>query len=380
MSPGAEPGLTRVYAPLRLSVVIRSVELLRVRLPLTQPFRTASGTTAVKEALLVRVVTPDSVGWGECAAQLTASYMPETIDTARVALRDELVPRLFAGSGLTAVRGHHAAKAALTGAVLDAQLRAEGRSLAAHLGGTATHVDAGVAVGMQPDRATLLEVIGGYAAEGYRSMKLKIGRGHDVELVAAVRSEVGPSVMLQVDANGSYAPADADHLAELDAFDLACIEQPLAPDALLDHARLAARLRTPIGLDETITSASVARDAIELGACRVVSIKVGLVGGLDEANRALETCRAAGVDARAGGMLETGIGRAALVALASLPGFTVAGDLSASSRYFADDITEPFVLDNGKIAVPTGPGLGVTPRLDRLAQCTIARERLDPER
>jgi O-succinylbenzoate synthase len=363
-----------------LSVVIRSVELLRVRLPLTQPFRTASGTTAVKDALLVRVVTPDAVGWGECAAQVTPSYMPETIDTARVALRDELVPRLFTASGLAGVRGHHAAKAALTGAVLDAQLRAEGRSLATYLGSTATHVEAGVAVGMQPDRDTLLEVIGGYAADGYRSMKLKIARGHDVELVAAVRSEVGPSLMLQVDANGSYTPGDADHLAELDAFDLACIEQPLAPDALLDHVRLATRLRTPIGLDETITSASVARDAIELGACRIVSIKAGLVGGLDEASRTLETCRAAGVAARAGGMLETGIGRAALVALASMPGFTVAGDLSASHRYFAEDITEPFVLDRGRIAVPTGPGLGVTPRPDLLARCTIARERLDPPR
>ena len=380
MSPGAEPGLTCLYAPPRLSVVVRSVELLRVRLPLTQPFRTASGTTAVKDALLLRVVTDDAVGWGECTAQLTPSYMPETIDTARIALRDELVPRLFAGSDLASVRGHHAAKSALGGAVLDAQLRAEGRSLATHLGSKAAHVEAGVAVGIQPDRDALLRMVADYAAEGYRSMKLKIARGHDVELVAAVRSEVGPNVTLQVDANGSYAPADADHLARLDAFDLACIEQPLAPDALLDHARLAARLHTPIGLDEAITSAPVARDAIEVGACRVVSIKAGLVGGLDEASRTLEMCRAAGVAARAGGMLETGVGRAALVALASLRGFTVAGDLSASRRYFDDDITEPFVLDNGRIAVPTGPGLGVTPRPDLLARRTIARERLDPPR
>ncbi|MDQ1509564.1 MAG: o-succinylbenzoate synthase, partial [Actinomycetota bacterium] len=157
-------------------------------------------------------------------------------------------------------------------------------------------------------------------------------------------------------------------------------EQPLAPDALLDHARLAKRLRTRIGLDETITSARTARDAIEVGACRVVSIKSGRVGGLDEARRALETCRSVGVAARAGGMLETGVGRAALVALASLPGFTVPGDLSASSRYFADDVTEPFELRDGRIAVPTGPGLGVTPRPDVLARRTIARERLDPPR
>ncbi|MDQ1479921.1 MAG: o-succinylbenzoate synthase [Actinomycetota bacterium] len=371
------PGLTRVYAPLPVPVTIRSVELLRIRLPLTQPFRTASSTTAVKDALLIKVVTPDSCGWGECTAQVTSSYVPETIDTARLALRDVLVPRLFAGVGFGSVRGHNAAKAALSQAVLDAQLRADEISLAAHLGGTATHVEAGVAVGMQEDLRVLLETVAGYAADGYRSMKLKIMRGHDIDTVAAVRAEVGPDVTLQVDANGSYAPADTDHLERLDAYDLACFEQPLAPDALLDHARLASRLRTPIGLDESITSASVARDAMELGACRVVSIKTGLLGGLDEARRTLELCRTAGIAARAGGMLETGVGRAALVALASLPGFSVPGDLSASSRYFAQDLTEPFELDDGRLAVPAGPGIGVTPLPDVLARCTIARERID---
>lgn len=377
MSPGAEPGLTRVYAPLPVSVSVRSVELLRIRLPLAQPFRTASGTTAVKDALLVRVVTRDAEGWGECTAQSTSAYAPETIDTARLALRDQLVPRLFAGASLDPVRGHRAAKAALTGAVLDAELRARGIALAIHLGSSAADVEAGVAVGMQEDAHALLAQIAGYVSEGYGSVKLKIAPGHDIDVVAAVRAEIGPSVTLQVDANGSYTLDATDHLELLDAFDLACIEQPLAPDALLDHARLAERLRTRIGLDETITSAPAARDAIEVGACRVVSIKSGLVGGLDEARRALETCRAAGVAARAGGMLETGVGRAALVALASLPGFTVPGDVSASSRYFANDVTEPFELRAGRIAVPTGPGLGVTPRPDVLARCTIARERLD---
>jgi O-succinylbenzoate synthase len=347
---------------------------------LAQPFRTASGTTVVKDALLVRVVTGDADGWGECTAQSTSAYAPETIDTARLALRDQLVPRLFAGAGFDRVRGHHAAKAALTGAVLDAHLRARGIALATHLGSSAADVEAGVAVGLQEDLDALLAQIAGYVSEGYRSVKLKIAPGHDVDAVAAVRAEIGPSVTLQVDANGSYGLDDTDHLVLLDAFDLACIEQPLAPDALLDHTRLAKRLRTRIGLDETITSARTARDAIEVGACRVVSIKSGLVGGLDEARRALETCRSAGVAARAGGMLETGVGRAALVALASLPGFTVPGDLSASSRYFADDVTEPFELRDGRIAVPTGPGLGVTPRPDVLARCTIASERLDPPR
>lgn len=359
---------------------VRLVELFRIRLPLIQPFRTASGTTAVKDALLVRVATGDAEGWGECTAQATSAYAPETLDTARIAMRDELVPRLYAGTGFDAVRGHHAAKAALTGALLDAQLRAEGIPLATHLGGACTHVSAGVAIGMHDDLGALLARVAAYAAEGYRSVKLKVAPGHDLAVVAAVRAEVGSDLTLQVDGNGSYALADADHLEQLDAFDLACIEQPLAPDALLDHARLAARLRTPIGLDETITSARVAHDAIEVGACRVVSIKAGLVGGFDEARRALDICRAAGIGARAGGMLETGVGRAALVALASLPGFTVTGDLSASSRYFADDVTEPFELDDGRLVVPTGPGLGVTPRPEVLARCTLARERLEPTR
>ena len=286
------PGLTRVYAPLPVSVTVRSVELVRVRLPLTQPFRTASNTVAVKDALLVHVVAPDADGWGECTAQATSAYAPETIDSARLALRDELVPRLFAGVTLDAVRGNHAAKAALATARLDAQLRAEGTSLAAHLGSTAEHVRAGVAIGMHEDLRTLLDRVAGYAAAGYGSMKIKIARGHDVDVIAAVRAEVGPDVTIQVDANGSYAPADAEHLERLDPFDIACFEQPLAPDALLDHARLASRLRTPIGLDESITSASVARDAIEVGACRIVSIKTGLVGGLEQATRALDACRA----------------------------------------------------------------------------------------
>ena len=244
-----------------------------------------------------------------------------------------------------------------------------GRSLAAYLGSTATHVDAGVAVGMQRrSRAARSAQVAGYAAEGYRSMKLKIAPGHDVDVVAAVRAEVGPSVTLQVDANGSYA---------LDRRRPPRAARRIRPGVLRTaaRARRAPRPRAPrrrVCARRSVSTRRsrarrVARDAIELGACRVVSIKAGLVGGLDEARRTLDVCRAAGVAARAGGMLETGVGRAALVALASLPGFTVPGDLSASSRYFVDDVTEPFELDDGRLAVPTGPGLGVTPRPELLA-------------
>ena len=378
MSPGQCPGsLARTLPRVQLSV--RAVELLRIRLPFTRPFRTARSITTHKEALLVRVITEHGDGWGEVGAETTPAYAPDTLDSARVVLRDYLVPQLFAGAGHETVRGHHAAKAGLSTALLDAELRAHGVSLASHLGRGRGHVDAGVAIGRCDRVADLVAEATAWVELGYRSLKLKIAPGHDIDEVAAVRAAVGTDVTIQVDANGSYALADADALAALAAFDVASLEQPLAPDGLLDHARLAERLRTPLCLDESITGARIAQDAIELGACSVVSIKSGMVGGLDEARRTHDLCMHAGVAARAGGMLETGIGRAALLALASLPGFTMIGDCSASSRYFAFDLTEPFVLDdNGRIAVPTGPGIGVIPRPDMLRRCTIAREILEP--
>jgi O-succinylbenzoate synthase len=357
---------------------VRAVELIRIRLPLVTPFRSARGTTTTKDALLVRVVTDDGEGWGEVGAEVAPTYAPDTLATSRLVLRDELVPRLFAGASLDDVRGHHPARAALLNAVLDARLRAAGTPLATHLGSNARAVDGGVAIGIAGDRASLAAIASAYVAQGYRSLKVKIEPGADVDAIAAARDAVGPDVTLQADANGSFAIADADRLAALDEYALRCIEQPLAPDALLDHARLGERLQTPIGLDESITSEGVARDAIGLRACRVVSIKNSLVGGIEAAHRVHDLCVTAGVAARAGGLLETGVGRAALVALASLPGFTVPGDLSASDRYFADDITEPFVLEDGRLTVPTEPGLGVTPLPDRLGQCTLARERITP--
>jgi O-succinylbenzoate synthase len=363
-----------------VSVPVRAVELFRIRLPLVAPFRTARSTTVHKDALLVHVVTDDAEGWGEVGAEATPEYAPDTLDTARLVLRDELVPRLFAGRDLGAVRGHHPARAALTNALLDAQLRAAGRPLAAYLGSAGTHVEAGVAIGRAESIDALVADASAFVAQGYRSIKLKIAPGDDIDAVAAVRAAVGADVVLQADANGSYDLTDVDHLVGLDQYELSSLEQPLAPDALLDHARLAERLRTRICLDEPITSPAAARDAVAVRACAIVSIKSALVGGLDAARATHDACVAAGVPARAGGMLETGVGRAALVALAALPGFTVTGDLSASDRYFAEDLTEPFALDGGRLALPTGPGLGVAPLPDVLARCTLARERLTDAR
>jgi O-succinylbenzoate synthase len=355
--------------------MLREVELRRIRLPLVRAFRTANDTTGTKEALLVRVRTDDGEGWGECGAQASPVYLAETIDTARLVLRDHLVPRAFAGASFDDVRGNAAAKAALECALLDARLRTQGFPLSRWLGGERSHVDAGVTIGMVDDEVELLDLATGYVEQGYRRIKLKIEPGADVEPIATVRSKLGDGIALQADANGSYTLSDVDRLAALDEYSLQCIEQPLPPDALGEHAILALRLRMPICLDESIGSARVASDAIAMGACRIVNVKAARVGGLDAARRIHDVCAARDTPTLAGGMLETGIGRAALVALASLPNFTIPGDLSASDRYFAHDIvTEPFELDGGRLRVPTAPGLGVDVALDVLDRCTVARE------
>jgi len=357
---------------------LHEVELVRVRLPLVAPFRTARDTTAVKEALLVRVRTSAGEGWGECTAAVTPAYDSETIDGARGALRDHLLPRAFAGASLADVRGHTAARAALECALLDARLRAEGVSLATGLGAERTTVAAGVAVGLVDDLAEFRRALTAYVDDGYRRIKCKIEPGRDVEVLRIARETVGAGVELAADANGSYALADARRLfGAIDDLALQCVEQPCAPEALADHATLSGEFDTPICLDETITGVAAARDAIARGSGAVLSIKVGRLG-IAEAGRVHDACVQGSIGALPGGMLETGVGRAALLAVAALPGFTVTGDCSASARYFgADgDLTEPFVLDDGRLRVPTEPGLGVVPLPDRLARCTIARERV----
>jgi O-succinylbenzoate synthase len=232
-------------------------------------------------------------------------------------------------------------------------------------------------VGLATSTAALLDEVDGYVADGYRRVKLKIEPGHDVEPVRAVRERY-PDLALQVDANASYTPQEARALADLDPFDLLLIEQPLAPDDLLGHAELARHLLTPICLDESITSERTARQAITLGACTIVNLKAGRVGGYLEARRIHDACRELGVPVWCGGMLETGVGRAANVALASLPGFTLPGDISASARYYARDVTEPFVLTDGRLTVPTGPGLGVTVDVAFLDEITTGRDVVTP--
>ncbi|GAA3796953.1 o-succinylbenzoate synthase [Sphaerisporangium flaviroseum] len=362
---------------------ITGIELRRIAMPLVSPFRTSFGTETERDVLLVRVVTPSAEGWGECVAMSGPLYSSEYADGAADVMRRFLIPALTAlpdldayavGRALEPFKGHRMAKAALETAVLDAELRAAGRSFAGFLGASRDRVPCGVSVGIMDSIPRLLDAVAGYLDEGYIRVKLKIQPGWDVAPVRAVRERFGDDLLLQVDANAAYTLTDAPHLARLDDFGLLLIEQPLADDDLVQHAALARRLRTPVCLDESIESAAHAAAAISLGSCSIINIKPGRVGGYIEARRIHDLCRAHGMAVWCGGMLETGLGRAANVALAALPGFTLPGDTSGSSRYFATDITEPFVLRDGHLPVPTGPGLGVDPIPEILDKVTTSTE------
>lgn len=366
------------------TLAIRSVELLEVALPLVRPFRTSFGEEREKRAILVEAVCEgDVIGWGECVTSPEPRYSEEWLDGAWVALAEHLVPSVLAGGPIVEpedvgrrlawVRGHRMAKAAIEAAVLDAWLRARGSSLASHLGAARDRVECGVSVGIAPSFNALLEEIHGYLAKGYRRIKLKIEPGRDVEVVRRVRAEL-PDTPLSVDANAAYSISDAPLFEALDELDLVMIEQPLDHEDLVEHAALQARLQTPICLDESIRSARDAAAAIQLGACRIINIKPGRVGGILEAQRIHDVARRLGVPCWIGGMLETGVGRAANLALAAMPGVTMPGDTSASDRYFAQDLTDPFELaPDGTMPVPDGPGIGVEPNPGRLDACVVRR-------
>lgn len=362
---------------------LHALELIRIAMPLVRPFRTSFGTETTRDILLVRAETDAGEGWGECVAMSEPRYSPEYVDGAEHVIEHFIAPELFSVDDLRAddvagrlavFEGHPMSKAAVEMAVLDAELRAAGTSLGDRLGAVHDRVPAGVSIGITDDVDTLLTQVDGYLADGYRRLKLKIEPGLDVERVRAVRDHVGPDVQIQVDANAAYTVADADHLAELDEFDLLLIEQPLPTEDIAGHVVVAQRCRTPICLDESITSAGIAADAIDRGATSVINIKAGRVGGYLESVRVHDVCAERDVPVWCGGMLETGLGRAANLALAALPNFRLPGDTSASSRYWTTDLTEPLELDgDGHIAVPTGPGLGVEPLPDVLAAVTTAR-------
>ncbi|GAA1540230.1 O-succinylbenzoate synthase [Microbacterium ginsengiterrae] len=362
---------------------LEGIELRRVAMPLVSPFRTSFGTQTTKDILLVRAVVDGVDGWGECVTLPDPVYSAEYTDGAVDVLRGHLVPALsgvdLAGAHMVSevlapIKGHRMAKAAVEMAVLDAELRAQGRPFARELGAVRTRVPCGVSVGIMDEIPRLLDAVDAYLSEGYARIKLKIEPGWDVDVVRAVRERFGDDLALQVDANTAYTLRDAQHLARLDEFGLLLIEQPLDEEDLLGHADLARMLSTPICLDESITSAHTAAQAIRLGATSVINIKPGRVGGYLEARRIHDLAAAQGVPVWCGGMVESGLGRAANIALAALPGFVLPGDVSVSDRFYRTDLTEPFVMRDGHLDVPQAPGLGVAPLPDVLQEVTTWTE------
>jgi O-succinylbenzoate synthase len=352
-----------------------------VRLPLVRPFQTSSSRKEYIEHILVRVETADGViGWGECASPSDPFYCPETTETCWHILNDFLAPMVLgrdwtAIDELTAfyrlVKGNAFARSGLEMACWDAHGKSQGRSLSEMLGGTRNEIASGVSLGIEPTTEVLFERIDQFVGEGYRRFKLKIGPGNDVEVVRKVRQRY-PGLPLQVDANSAYTLADLDLLRQLDEFDLLLIEQPLAHDDIIDHAQLQAVLKTPVCLDESIHSVNDARKALDLGACRVINIKVSRLGGLLEARKVHDHCIARGVPVWCGGMHEFGIGRAANLAIASLPGFTLPGDISGSDKYYRQDVVRcPILAIQGAIPVPGGPGLGIEPDEEQINACAL---------
>ncbi|MFM7307274.1 MAG: o-succinylbenzoate synthase [Actinomycetota bacterium] len=357
--------------------MISEIRLRRSHIDLVSPFRTSFGVETARDLLYIEVHGDGVTGWGECTAMSEPMYSSEYVDGCEAVIRRFLLPHVVGGTtaesftkSVAGIRGHYMAKAVVEAALLDHQLRRDGVSFAKFLGTTQSRVRSGVSVGIQPSIDDLLRVVQKYLDDGYLRIKLKIEPGFDIEPVRAVRRTFGDALLLQVDANSAYHVNDAAHLAQLDDFNLLLIEQPLPEEQLAAHAELAKLVHTPICLDESILSVEVARDALAIGACSIINIKPGRVGGYLEAKKIHDLCFERGVPVWCGGMLETGIGRAANLALAALPGFTLPGDTSASARYFQRDVTSPFVLRDGHLDVPTGVGIGVDPDFNYLDSIT----------
>ncbi|MCI2429191.1 o-succinylbenzoate synthase [Candidatus Acetothermia bacterium] len=355
---------------------LEAVELRHIEMELVEPFETSGWRETLRPCIIVAIRSKGLTGYGECVAGAGPWYSYETIQTAWHVLEDFIVPEIL-GQEIASteelqrrsgrVRGHPMAKAGLEAALWDLLAQARNVSLANLLGGTKERIESGISIGIQQDISELLRVIEQRAAQGYKRIKLKIKPGWDREVLKAVRKRF-PQMQLMADANAAYRFSEREHLKQLDEFGLLMLEQPLDYDDLIDHAALQKELKTPICLDESIKTPEDARKALDLGACKIINIKPGRVGGLLNAKKIHDLCWERGVPVWCGGMLETGIGRAANVALASLPGFTLPNDISASARYWREDMIEPpFVLEaDATIRVPTGPGLGVHVVLERL--------------
>ncbi len=365
---------------------IDAIHLREINMPLAHPFETSFGLTTGRRILLVELESGGLTAWGECVAGEHPYFSDEMIDTAWIITEHELAPRLLEadleGGGscpgvFKQVRGHRMAKAALENAVWDLQAQVEGVPLAQLLGGTRQTIPCGVSIGIQPSIDRLLAVIEAELASGYQRIKLKCKHGWDNTVFEAVRNR-WPDILLSCDANSAYRMRDFDHIATWDRFDLLMIEQPLWYDDFYFHSMLQKRLSTAICLDESIRNRRDALAAIDMESCRIINIKVGRVGGFSEAIAVHNAAAERGIPVWCGGMLETGIGRSHNIALSSLPNFTLPGDVSASGRYWTQDIIEPAVTvgANGEITVPTTPGRGFEVQKDRIEALTVRRQSL----
>ncbi|MDE2849283.1 MAG: o-succinylbenzoate synthase [Acidobacteriota bacterium] len=372
-----------------MSLQIESITLREIRLPLVEPFRISSGVTTTRRILLLELVDADGAStWSECVAGDFPNYSPESIDTATLAIREWLAPRVlgrrFETPGDVAValsedlRGHEMAQAAIEMGAWALAATKAGQSLSSRLGGTRKRIGTGISIGIQNSPSDLADKAGKALAEGYRKIKLKIKPGQDLDYLHAVRERLGPDAPLMADANNAYTLDDTDHLVQLDDLDLVMVEQPLAWDDVARHAELQRRMRTPICLDESITNIARAEDMIRLRAGRIINIKPGRVAGFTASKAIHDLCEANDIPVWCGGMLESGIGRAYNVALASLPNFTIPGDVSPSNRYWAQDIVSPeWTMDaDGWVEVPESPGLGVEVDRERIEALTVQRETL----
>ncbi len=365
---------------------IEAVVLHHIKMPLVAPFETSFGREIERECVLVEIQSEGLTGWGECVATRDPGYNYETARTALHIIRDFIAPLILNQDVKNApdfqervegIRGHNLAKAGVEMALWDLLGKRENKSLKELLGGARDKVEVGVSIGIQESPARLVRAAEEYVRQGYRRVKIKIKPGRDVEDARAVR-QAFPELRLQVDANSAYTLDDAETLKKLDDLNLLLIEQPLFEDDIWDHRQLQAQLKTPVCLDESVVSPRHARYAIEMQACRVINIKAGRVGGLSQAVATHDLCQANGLPVWCGGMLETGIGRASNLALASLPNFTLPGDVSASERYYKEDVTDQrFALNaDSTIDVPQGAGLGVTVNQAALKKFSLQTVRL----
>ncbi|WP_263385481.1 o-succinylbenzoate synthase [Granulicella arctica] len=366
---------------------IDAIHLREIAMPLAFPFETSFGVTTGRRILLIEIESEGLTAWGECVAGEHPYFSDESIDTAWITTEAELAPRLLNATDLESggscphifkqVRGHRMAKAALENAVWDLVAQQEDVSLSQLLGGTRKTIPCGVSIGIQPSLNALLETIAKELAAGYQRIKLKCKRGWDVEIFEAVRAR-WPEILLSCDANSAYRMRDFDHIASWDQFNLLMIEQPLWYDDFYFHSMLQKRIETSICLDESIRNRRDALAAIDMESCRIINIKNGRVGGFSEAIAVHNAAMERGMPVWCGGMLETGIGRAHNIALSSLPNFSLPGDVSASSRYWVDDIIEPEVTVSaaGEITVPTSAGSGYAVRRDRIERLTVRQQTL----